>query len=272
MADPAYRARYGLVTVECPIVNIHGALEESEDGIHEVQELIIATHAMPAEAWRRARAFAWMTALLHFDKLLQIPLVVLHSLGAMGYRRLIETFMHVEKARFPLLGGIRDFFEETARAIQVGGPEYVYSRDWLGIYWPADEYVFVKLTAERTLEQFYAEAGTVLRGLRERATRIVPPAALDEAVKLNRALVKQPNEQKDLVVRATHDVLAFYRDVLTGVSSGLRAGKVRYVIDRSSERWSDLQAWSREVVWYGNKKGAYLYGNRAAGEELAGHY
>jgi len=26
------------------------------------------------------------------------------------------------------------------------------------------------------------------------------------------------------------------------------------------------------VVWYGNKKGAYLYGNRAVEVEYAGHY
>jgi hypothetical protein len=70
----------------------------------------------------------------------------------------------------------------------------------------------------------------------------------------------------------THDILAFYRDALTGMPGSLRAAPVSYVIDRSSERWTDLAAWSREVVWYGNKKGAYLYGKRAAAEELAGHY
>ena len=35
------------------------------------------------------------------------------------------------------------------------------------------------------------------------------------------------------------------------------------------ESWTD---WYREVIWYGNKKGAYLYGNDAAERELAGHY
>jgi len=272
MADPRYRARYGLVTVECPIVNIHGALEESEDGIHEVQELVVATDAMPAEAWCRARAFAWMTALLHFDKLLQIPLVVLHALGGIGYRRLIEAFMGVETAHLPLLGGIRDFFVDSARAIQAGGPEYVYSREWLGIYWPADEYVFIKLTAERSLDRFYGEARAVLEGLLATEASVLPAGALDDAVTLNRSLVKQPHERDDVVVRMTHDILAFYRDALTGTPSGLRAAPVSYVIDRSSERWTNLEAWSREVVWYGNKKGAYLYGNRAAAAELAGHY
>jgi hypothetical protein len=58
-----------------------------------------------------------------------------------------------------------------------------------------------------------------------------------------------------VVAPLTHDVLAFYRDALTAASSALRAGSMTYVIDRSSERWSDLQAWSREVVWYGQQEG-----------------
>ena len=33
--------------------------------------------------------------------------------------------------------------------------------------------------------------------------------------------------------------------------------------------WED---WCREVIWYGNKKGAYLYGNRALEPQLAGHF
>jgi hypothetical protein len=45
-------------------------------------------------------------------------------------------------------------------------------------------------------------------------------------------------------------------------------------IDRSSKPYYDFQTWCREVVWWGNKKGAYLYDRRsdAVEKELAGHY
>ena len=36
--------------------------------------------------------------------------------------------------------------------------------------------------------------------------------------------------------------------------------------------YGDFDEWCREVVWYGNKKGAYLYGTTGPGPELAGHY
>ena len=63
-----------------------------------------------------------------------------------------------------MIRSVREFFEREALSMQQGGPEYVYSKEWLGIYWPADEYVFIKLTSEDKL------AG-VLRGSRPAAAR-----------------------------------------------------------------------------------------------------
>src|SRR5439155_24151785 len=68
MSDPAYQELHGMVTVESDIVNVHGALEGDE--VFEKQRLVIATRYMPAEDWVRARRYAWMAGLLHFDKIL----------------------------------------------------------------------------------------------------------------------------------------------------------------------------------------------------------
>ncbi|MBI1776510.1 MAG: cobalamin B12-binding domain-containing protein [Proteobacteria bacterium] len=134
MGDPAYQAKYGMVTVPTKIINVHGSLEEDIDGIAEMQQLVIATRAMPKEDWRRTRTFAWMTALLHFDKLLQIPLVVAHEVSGVGYRRLIEAFTEVDSSEYPLIASIRDFFLAEAQSIQDGGHELVYSPDYLGMH------------------------------------------------------------------------------------------------------------------------------------------
>src|SRR6185369_4657117 len=74
MGDPAYQAKYGMVTIESKIINIHGERVESDAEIVEMQELVIATNTMPKDDWARTRAFCWWAGLLHFDKILQIPL------------------------------------------------------------------------------------------------------------------------------------------------------------------------------------------------------
>jgi radical SAM superfamily enzyme YgiQ (UPF0313 family) len=268
MGDPAYLREHGMETVEIKIVNIHGALDEDE--IPEMQQLVVATNSMPREDWRRARSFAWMAALVHFDKLVQIPIIVAHEFLGLSYRAIIEAFMQAEPARFPLLSEIRDFFDSSASEIQAGGSEYIYSRNWLGIYWPADEFIFIKLTAEQRLSAFHEECGRLIRSLVPATSR--GSKVLEEALRLNHALVKQPGHHDDMTVACSFDLLAFYRGVLNGERIELKEHPVTYGIKRSAEKWTDFQDWCREVVWYGNKKGAYLYGNPTVEVEYAGHY
>ena len=42
---------------------------------------------------------------------------------------------------------------------------------------------------------------------------------------------------------------------------------------RTTEQWRSWYEWFEKVIWYGNKKGAYLYGTCSSNAgELAGHY
>ncbi|HYE52395.1 MAG TPA: radical SAM protein [Azospirillaceae bacterium] len=272
MGAPDYQARFGMVTVESEIINIHGQRNEDPDDVPEVQQLVVATASMPHDAWRRTRALSWMAAFLHFDKLFQIPFVVAHTLTGIRYRHLIESFMEAGAADFPLIASIRDKFLAEAKSIQEGGPEYVYSAEWLGIYWPADEYMFIKLTADGQLDQFYEEAGRLLNAQLAAHAPSFPREPVRDAILLNRALIKQPFVTGDVAVRTDYDILALHKAILRGQPAVLRQTAVETVIDRSSQSYDDFGAWCREVVWYGNKKGAYLYGERTADRQLSGHY
>jgi radical SAM superfamily enzyme YgiQ (UPF0313 family) len=274
MGDAAYQARYGMVTVESKIINIHGERVELDDDVPEVQDLVVATAAMPEADWRHTRVFCWMTALLHFDKLFQIPLILTHGISGISYRDMIEAFMAADARRFPLLAEINAFFHAEASSIQQGGPEYVFSREYLGIYWPADEFIFVRLTAERKVDAFYAEAGKLLHEVVSAHGAGLPIEIIDEAVRLNHALVHQPFAKSDLEVRLAYDLLDYWRKVRNGEEAALHRTPLVVQVDRTSKPYDDFQKWCREIVWWGNKKGAYLYSPRSAAitPELAGHY
>jgi hypothetical protein len=160
-----------------------------------------------------------------------------------------------------------------AESIQNGGTEYTYSREWLGIYWPADEYAYIRLTAENSFDGFYCEAGEVLseichsHGGGEEIQRIVA-----EAIHLNASLLHQPYLSNDLDIELQYDVLGFYKAVRCGELTQMQKQGNTVHIERSKRFYSDFQAWCREVVWWGNKKGAYLYGTYSTNRELAGHY
>ena len=272
MGNPEYLKKFEMVTVQSEIINIHGTREELPDDVPEIQDLVIATYSLPPEDWRRTRVFAWMAAFLHFDKLLQLPMMVACEIGGLSYCDIIEDFLGASE-EYPVIRSVREFFEREALSMQQGGPEYVYSKDWLGIYWPADEYAFIKLTSENKLAAFYEEAGRLLPGMIKQSWPLLE-GAVREAITLNAALISQPFVRDDITVATRYNILEFCDGLRRGAPVALREVPSRVEIERSKSYYSDLLEWCREVVWWGNKKGAYLYVNRNVSVEpqLAGHF
>jgi len=270
MGNPEYQQRYGMVTVESKIVNMHGSLIESDDEIYETQQLVIATNTMSKEDWCKTRALSWMVSLLHFDKLLQIPLIILHEVCSFSYRELFEVFTEGDLDSSPILAEIRNFFLDKAQDIQNGGEEYCKSEEWLNIWWPADEYIFIKLSVENKLNAFYKEAEAIMsRFLADRFIQI--PLILHEAILLNKSLVNQPFQTEDLELELWHNIWEFSQAIRRGVKIPLEKETHKYHIDRTSVTRQSWDEWYREVVWYGNKKGAYLYKNISVLPKIAQH-
>jgi radical SAM superfamily enzyme YgiQ (UPF0313 family) len=272
MGNPEYLKKFGMVTVQSEIINIHGTREELPDDVPEIQDLVISTYSLPPEDWRRTRVFAWMAAFLHFDKLLQLPMMVACEIGGLSYCDIIDAFLDASED-YPVTRSVREFFEREALSMQQGGPEYVYSKDWLGIYWPADEYMFIELTSKGRLAAFYEEAGRLLPGMIDQSWPLLD-GAVREAIKLNAALISQPFVPDDITIATRYNILEFCDGLRRGTPVALREAPSRVEIERSRSYYDDLLEWCREVVWWGNKKGAYLYVNRNVSVEpqLAGHF
>ncbi|MEO5331826.1 MAG: cobalamin-dependent protein [Magnetococcus sp. YQC-5] len=260
MGSLTYQQRHGLERVASKILNIHGAHASQDWDVDEFQELIVATASMPKEAWRQARVFSWTASLLHFDKLMQIPFVVLNQIFGISYRELIEAFIHVDGAEFPLLHAIQTFFCDRAEQVQRGEPEYYHSAEWLDIWWPDDEYMLIRLATRGELELFYSEA-------KERLRRVLTIHqiheslfdVLDDAISLNCHAIKRPGLQEDLTVTSRFNIVEIYQGALSNQPLPLKQGSFITLIRRKQHYWQDWLTWCREVVWFGNKKGAYLY-------------
>lgn len=277
MWNPDYRRAFGMETVMTRIINIHGRRDDFDE-VPEYQPLVIATSSMPRRDWVRTRAFGWTAGFLHFDKVFQIVLVMARELTGLTYRELLELFTEDTQGavpnRFETIAELRDFFLSKAEDIQRGGEEYCHSKEWLDIWWPADEYAMIKLVSGGRLNSFYSEALEVIGIRLELQKKQVDPSVFEvlrDAARLNQALIKVPFQDVDLEIRVGWNILDVWNGVLSGIPVPLKKGEYRYRIDRTSERWESWMDWCREVVWFGNKRGAYLYGN-APTEQLAGHF
>jgi tRNA A37 methylthiotransferase MiaB len=270
MSEAGYRAKYGLQTVESTLIALPGQKTAGDD-VDEVQELVVATSTMPSLAWRRARVFAWLTTLLYFDRLLQIPLVLTRQEFGIGLRAVIEGAIE-NRQRFPVLGKVVGFFEEQAASIQQGGVEYPYSSEWLGMYWPTDEYAFIGIVVRNEIDGLYADAGNLLAMLMDSSTS-APVSAVDEAFRLNRALLKLPRETEDITIEGDFNILELYQNTLRGKPCRLVRRQGATTVYRRENAAMTFQAWIRDVVWAGKQSGSYFNRSeirwRDAGEHAA---
>lgn len=257
MADREYQRKYGFVIADSRLVPHHTSLDDKGER-EEFQKLVVGTNTMPEEDWVRTRVFCWMISLLYFNKLLQVPFLILNSLRSVNFRELTEIFMQVN-GRGGKLNEIASFFTKKALDIQKGGSEHVPSVEWLNLWWPADEYMFIKLCSEDGLDEFYREAEVALTSfVREKGLKM-PDGLLHEAVWINKNLIKQPVMDTDIEIASHFNILEMYHGKLNGANVSLTEGGMHYIIDRTTAKWSNLNDWLREVVWYGSKRGAYHY-------------
>ncbi len=257
MADPAYQSRYGMIVKESKLIAHHSSID-SDSGLFEVQRLVVGTNAMPPEDFKRVKVFCWLLSLLYFNKLLQLPLALLNRIGRIPVQQLLELFLAQRGAR-SIIASILDFFYQKANDIQKGEGDFVGSPEWLNIWWPVDEYAFIKLCIENKLDEFYREAEAIIMAFVQTGIGSLSADAVREAILLNRALIKMPQVMDDTVITLHSNLFDVYKGILEGADVALRPGSYRGEINRSGSTWSSWNAWMTEVVWYGTKKGAYLY-------------
>ena len=258
MGDPAYQKKYGMEIIESNIINIHGSLSHEEE-VQEVQQLVISTKDMPREDWQRVRVICWMTAILHFNKLLQIPLLVLHKICDISFREMISAFTKIDKGSMPILFQIYEFFISEAKSIQNGGPEYCKSPKFLNIWWPADELQMIKLFNDSNIDQFYMESELLIKNLLLENNIDLDEILIHQLFILNKELMKKPFINKNKILTLDYNIIEVYRGYLFGLDIQLDETECTYIIDRETSSWKTWDSWCKEVVWYGNKKGAYMY-------------
>lgn len=260
MSELEYQRRYGFNITEAEMISHHTSFE-SEVETKEIQRIVTGTNTMPKEDWIRTKVFCWMTSLLYFDKLLQIPFILINKMCSVNYKELIELFM-VEHENENKVAEISSVLKKKALDIQNGGYEYVPSKNWLNIWWPVDEYMFIKLCIEGGLSGFYKDAELILDNFIKKKNLEFPDKLLHDAIQLNMNMIKLPFVETDLDIPVDYDIIEVFKGVLEGENIPIEKSYFKYAIDRTSNKWTTLDAWLKEVVWYGSKKGAYLYNCR----------
>lgn len=271
MGNPEYQKQFGMETISSVITNFHGVKSQAGE-IEELQKLVVATKSMPREDWLQTRSMCFLISFLYFDKLLQIPIILIRKILDRPFSTIFSAFYNADATEYPMIKELIGFFRAHAEDMQNGGSEYVFSEKWLGIYWPADEYSYIKLVDEAKIDDFYVEATRLLQCLApaDRKSEMLTNL-INEAVIVNRTLLKLPYPEKDVELSLSFDILGYYKEALTSNNEIVVTPQEKtIIIPKSQFTYDSFNDWARFVVWYGNKKGAYLITQRDIDKQLAG--
>ncbi len=266
MGDPAYQQQYGLRMVPQRILSVHNAVEPADE-VAEHLDIVVETAAMPPPDWCRAQVFAWLTDLLYFDRVVQVPLAVLGRRYGVPLRAFVEAVTDADPTTSPVIGGVVSLLEDHARAVQGGGDEYLTRADAGGVWWPPDQFALITLTLDGQLPAFYREAEALVAHLLEERGLDVPPLLLGELFDHNAAVLRRPGPARDGLLMTSYPIDELYQAVLHGGDGPELAERwTTSSIDRTTKPLVTVSAWLAHLVWcHGKDKRAYLSALRPAG-------
>ena len=88
---------------------------------------------------------------------------------------------------------------------------------------------------------------------------VLPENLLNDVFNSNFELIKKPCIKENKEIELNYNILEFYQAVLAAEDIPFKDGTFCYEIIRSQAVWVSWLGWCKRVVWFGTKKGDYLY-------------
>ena len=259
MGNPAYQARFGMQLKPQIIHNVHDVIEEEDWEVQEYLDLVVGTEAMPADDWLATKVFAWMVDFAYFDRVLQIPLLVLHARHGWPVHEMIEKLVDADPDAYPITARLVAALREQALEIQHGGPEYFPIAEAGGLLWPGAQRSLISLVLENSVEGFYAEIGDLLGAMLDERDCPQDRILLDEALTLNRAALTLPFQTTDQILMLSHNLWEHYQSLLVDRPVAIEEGLFVHRVNCSSRSWNSIDDWVVHLSWaQGKDKRAYL--------------
>lgn len=260
MSAPGPMKEHEIQTATGRLINVHGQRNVDDGTPDELQDLVVGTKTMPIEDWRESRVFGWLVELLYFNKLFQLPIFMAANHFGADYRNLFSSLLSKNLGQWPILQELVEFLRERADQLSKGGDEYCLSDQWLPIWWPVGEFLYIKLIKEDKLDEFSRQAADFFSGLTKNPEESHP--IIKECADLNKKLLILPTTLKDTEWEGTYDYWSYFMDNTTGSKTDLSLMRGKYILRRSQHVFDNnnkFDEWCRTVVWYRHRTGAYYY-------------
>jgi hypothetical protein len=165
-------------------------------------------------------------------------------------------FVDIDKNKYPVVGSLISSFWKKAEDIQKGaGEEYAYSEKYLEIYWPPEELAHINLCVSGDLDLFFKE----VRQLFREKLKINSFELVEEALDISCQSVRLPFKTRDKEMVLRNNIPEYVKALTKGETVPLKSGRFIMRLKRAGTELENWDEWCQKVVWYGNRRGAYVY-------------
>ena len=256
MASDEYMKLYKIETVSSMLINPGQQMINGSDDTYEKQELVCSTSTMTRHDWASSRVFSWLLSFMYFEKALWIPMFLYFKINGVGFRKMIETVMNAND-NYPILKEVTDMLFKQAVNIQQGEPEYYYSKDWLGVFWPVGKYVYLKLLFEDKLDRFYEEFKMAVSVNENVKLKNSLSNIIDQAYILNHELLKSQRHPADYskTISVSYNYLESFEKLRQGQWATLETTEITLkIISGNSQNKNEqvsFNSWLEEILHEG---------------------
>ncbi len=194
MAEAPYRERFGITTRRIKLAEIHGQIRPA-DWVPEYEHVVISTHSMPLEDWKRSLRFSYVLMLFHSLKVAYFMMIFMLDKWGIKMSEFIEYVAQrkFDLNRAPALARELDHYDQIVkRMLEEGEHRGTMMRDYGDFYWDVEEASFLRISQD--LDGFYDQFGrVVLEFLKQRNVEAAPEMdQIMEALEYQKARIPSP--------------------------------------------------------------------------------
>jgi len=254
LGSAEYAKKYAIETRRIPINEPHRSYMEQDD-IPEYSSVVTGSFSMNSADWVKTCIFSDTVQCFHHLGLLQFFAIYCYNEFSLSYRSFYEKlldfiFSSEGTVACEVLSEIKHLYEEVVNGT---GSLTAFNEKFGDITWSFNEFAFLSLISRA--EEFYKEIRPFTLSLG------IDPELADEMLRFQKFMQKKPEDKSVEKITSSYDFYTYFSFALNGRKAELI--KKETTVARKAETFDSVEAYARNVVWYGRKDSRNIYINES---------
>ena len=249
LSRPEYIEKHKIETIKVAFNHIHSAPKKDEE-VKEYSYIVRSTATLDREDWVYANLFSICLQCFHSLGALRYFAMYLHSEGQVTYYDFYTDLLNYIFESNGKLNKMWTLFKEKYENSLSGNWNY-YDEKFGNVTWFFEEGAFIEIASN--YNEYLEELLAFLKKYD------FSEDVFEEILKYQKLLLRKPFENGD-EKEFKYDFHTFFNGIIKGNEGDLVKSKIKIKVTPKNI-YNEVSRYAKEVVWFGRRRGATIYGN-----------